>query len=203
MDIFDLLDDPVQRCGHQLVHRRRLVAFNEMRLVTIPAQQLFQFLPADAGQNGRVGDFISVQVQDRQHGPIVDRIEKFVRVPTRCQRSGLRLAITHHTSDEQIRIVKRGPIGVCQRIAKFPSFMDRAGSLGSNMARDAAGERKLREQPFHASFVLRDIRIELAVASLQIRVGDHRRTPVPGPRDEYHVQVPLLDDAVQMNIEEI
>ena len=48
-----------------------------------------------------------------------------------------------------------------------------------------------------------DVRVELAVGPLQVRVGHQRRPAVAGPRDVDHVQVVFLDDPVQMDVDEV
>ena len=47
-----------------------LVAFDEVGLVAVAAEERFQFLVADARQDGRTGDLVAVEVQDRQHGAV-------------------------------------------------------------------------------------------------------------------------------------
>src|SRR5438105_1822388 len=71
------------------------------------------------------------------------------------------------------------------------------------MARYATRKRKLLEQALQALFVLRDLRIELAVRSLEIRVGDDARAAMPRSGYEDHVEVMRLDDAIQVNVDEI
>ena len=110
--IVNLGDDLVERGGHQLVHRLGIVALDEIGLVAVAAEQLVQFLVADARQHRRVGDLVAVEVQDRQHGAVVDGIEELVRVPTGGQRAGLRLAVADDAGDDQIGIVEGGAVGV-------------------------------------------------------------------------------------------
>ena len=180
-----------------------LVALDEVGLVAVTAEQLFQFVVADAGQHGRVGDLVAVEVQDGQHGAVVDGIEELVRVPTGGQRPGLRLAVADDAGDEQVGIVEGRAVGMGQGVAEFAAFVDRAGRFGRDVAGDAAGERELGEQAFHARFVLGDVGIELAVGAFQVGVGHHAGSAVAGAGDEDGVQVILLDDAVQVDVEEV
>src|ERR1019366_459031 len=71
------------------------------------------------------------------------------------------------------------------------------------MTGDAAGEGELLEQPLHPSFVLRDVWVELAVGAYQVSVGHHGGAAVARAGDEDGVQVILLDDAVQVDVEEV
>ena len=50
---------------------------------------------------GRVVDLVAVEIQDRQHRTIADRIEEFVDVPRGAQGYGLGLAVAHHRGDDQ------------------------------------------------------------------------------------------------------
>ena len=69
-----------------LMHQRRIVALDEMRIVAVAAQQLGQFLAADARQHGRIGDLEAVEMQDRQHRAVARGVEELVGVPARRQR---------------------------------------------------------------------------------------------------------------------
>ena len=74
-------------------------------------------------------------------------------MPARRQRSGLRLAVADDAGDDQIGIVEGRAVGMREGIAEFAAFMDRARRLRRDVARDAAGERELREEALHALFV--------------------------------------------------
>ena len=72
--------------GHGLMHLCRLVAFDEVGRPAVAAQQLLQFLVRDARQDGRVGDLVAVEMQDRQHRAVGDRVEELVGMPGGGQR---------------------------------------------------------------------------------------------------------------------
>ena len=55
----------------------------------------------------------------------------------------------------------------------------------------------------HPGFVLADVGIDLAVAALEIGVGDQRRAPVAGTGDVDHVEIVQSDRPVQMDVDEI
>jgi len=71
------------------------------------------------------------------------------------------------------------------------------------MAGNAAGKRELLEKLLHPGFILADIRINLAIGSFEVSIGNQRRTAVTGTGDVEHIQVVFLDDAVQMHIYEV
>src|SRR5271165_2994680 len=85
-----------QRRSHRLMHALRIAAFDKVRGVAVSNEQSFQFFVADARQNGGIVDLVAVQMQDGQHCPISDWIEKLVAMPAGRERAGLGLAVTHH-----------------------------------------------------------------------------------------------------------
>ena len=182
---------------------RRVVALDEIRLVTVAAEERFQFVMRNARQHGRAGNLVAVQMQNRQHGAVVDRIEKFVRVPARGERAGLRFAIADDAGDEQVGIVERRAEGVRQRIAQFAALVNRTRRLRRDVTRNAAGKGELLEQPLHPVLVLRDVRIDLAVGSFEVGVRHQPGSAVARPGDVDDVQVVFLDDAVQVDIDEV
>ena len=203
LDGLDLLHRGVERRGHGLVHQRGLVTRDEIGSPTITAQQLFQFLAADAGQDARVGNLVTVEMQDRQHRAVGGRIEELVGVPRRGQRPGFRLAIAYHAGDDQIGIVEHRPERMAERIAELATLMDRTGRLRRDVAGNAAGKRKLQKQLLQSGFVLADVRIDLAVRALEVSVANERRTAVSRSADVDHVEVVFLDHPVQMHIDEV
>ena len=101
-----------QAAAEAVVAYARLVALDKAGFVTIAPKQFFQFVVADAGQHSRAGDLVAIQMQDRQHGAVENRIEKLVRVPTSGRRAGLRLAVADDTDRQQFRVVEDGAIRV-------------------------------------------------------------------------------------------
>ena len=199
----DLLHRRVQRRGHRLVHQRGLVALDEIGRPAVAAEQLFQFLVGDAGQDRRVGDLVAVQMQDRQHRAVGDRIEELVGMPCGGQRPGLRLAIADDAGDDELGIVEHRPERMAERIAQFAALVDRARTLRRGVAGNSAGKRKLQEELPQPGLVLADVGIDLAVSALQIGVPHDRRTAVPGAGDVNHVEIVFLDDPVQVRVDEI
>ena len=65
LDRGDLVEHTVQRRRHQLVHLRRIVAFDEIRLVAVALEKVFELLPRNPRQDRRIGDLVAIQVQDR------------------------------------------------------------------------------------------------------------------------------------------
>ena len=149
------------------------------------------------------GDLVSVQVQDGQHGAVARRVEELVGVPAGGQRAGLGFAIADHAAGHQIGIIEDRAMGMQQRVAEFAALVDGAGRFRRDVAGDAAGKRKLREEALHALDVLPDVGIELAVGSFEIGVRHHARAAMSGAGDVDHVEVVLLDDAVAVGVDEV
>ena len=91
------------------MHRLRVVAFDEVGRPAAAAEELLQLLVLDAGQHGRIADLVAVQMQDRQHGAVGDRIEQLVGLPCGRQRAGFRFAVADDAGDDQIGIVEAAP----------------------------------------------------------------------------------------------
>ena len=199
----DLVEHRVQRGRHDPVEDGRVVALDHVRGPAVALQQLVQLFGRDPGQHRRVGDLPPVEMQDRQDGAVVHRVEELVAVPRRRQRAGLRLAVADDAGHQQAGVVERRPEGVGQRVAQLAPLVDRARRLRRGVARDAAGEGELAEQPLHPVAVPGHRRIHLAVGPLQPRVGHHARPAVARPADEDGVEVAGRDHPVQMGVDEV
>lgn len=185
------------------MHREGFVTGDVEGLVAVAAQQVVQFVLGEPGQDGRVADLVAVEVEDRQHGPVADRVEELVRVPGGGERSGLGLAVTDDAGDQQPGVVEGGAVRVGERVAQFAALMDGAGDLGRHMARYPAGERELFEQPCHAVRVAGDVRVRLRVRALQPGVGEDGRAAVSGAPDAQGVQVPVPDGAIEVGVDKV
>ena len=166
----------VERSGHLAVHVGRVVALDGDHVVAVAAQQALELFARDPGGDGRVGDLPAVEGQDRQHRAVVDRVDELVAVPARGQRAGLELAVADHRGHDEVGVVHRGAVGVREHVAELAALVDGAGCLRGDVARDAAGEGELPEQPRHPVAVVADRGVHLRVGALEPRVG-HRRRP--------------------------
>ena len=198
-----MFDRTLGRLGHALVHRHRVVAFDEQRRPSATAEELVQLLVLDAREQRRVADLEAVEVQDGQHGAIGDWVQQLVRVPCGRERSGLGLAIADHAGDDQVGVVEGGAEGMAERVAEFAAFVDRARRGRCNVARDATGKRELLEELLHAGEVLRHIGIDPAPGAFEVHVAHECRTTMPGAGDIQHVQIKFVDDPVQVHVDEV
>ena len=113
---------------------------DEVRRPTVATEELFQLVAGDAGEHGGVGNLVAVEMQDRKHRAVGGRIEKFVGMPRRGQRSGLRLAIAHDACDHEAGIVENRPERVAERIAELAAFVDRARAFRRHVTGNASGK---------------------------------------------------------------
>ena len=71
------------------------------------------------------------------------------------------------------------------------------------MAGNSSGKGELNKELPQSGLVLADVGIDLAVSALKIGVTHDSGTAVPGAGDVYHIEVVFLNDAVQMDIDEV
>ena len=199
----NLIEHGIERRRHQLMHRHRLVAFHEVRFVAVALEEALQLLARDAREHGGVGDLVAVEVEDGQHGAVARGIEELVRVPARRERAGLRLAVADDAGHDEVAVVERGAVGVRDRVSELASFVNRARRLRRHVARNPARKRELFEQLPHPLGVRRDVRIELAVGALEIRVRHQPRPAVARSGDVDHLEVALGDDAIEVDVDEV
>jgi len=109
LDPRDLVEHGVERGGQLLVHALRIVAGDEVRRVAVAAEELVKLVVADAREYRGPGDLVPVEVQDRQHGAVVDRVQELVGVPARGQRPRLGLAVADHAGDQQVGLSRAAP----------------------------------------------------------------------------------------------
>jgi hypothetical protein len=100
LNALDLCKNGVQRACHEFVHFVRLMALDKIRRITVATKKVVEFFGTNPGQNRRVGDLVSIEMQDREDHTVGDRIEELVGMPARRQRSGFRLAVAHDTGDD-------------------------------------------------------------------------------------------------------
>ena len=108
------------------MHLLRVTAFHEVRSPATASKEHFQFLVLDSRQNGGIVDLVAIEVQNGQHRPVGNRIEKLIGLPCGGQRTRFRFTIADDTGDDQIWIVERGPEGMTERIPQLATFVDRA-----------------------------------------------------------------------------
>jgi hypothetical protein len=185
------------------VHRFWLVALDEERAVAVSLKQGAQLLARDAGEHRRVCDLVAVEVEHRQDGPVLGRVQELVGVPAGGQWPRLGLAVADDAAREQVRVVEHRAVGVHERIAELSSLVDRARGLRSHMAGYATRKGELSKQTSQALLIPTDMRVGLAIRALQVGVGHKSRTAVSRTCHVDRVEVVLLDHPVHVEIDEV
>ena len=176
LDLADLQHRLFQGGGHGLVHSVRVVALDEQRGIAVSDEQRLQLLTTDTGQERGVVDLVAVELQDRQHRPVADRVEELVAVPARGERASFGLAVPDHGESDQVRVVQDCPVGVGDAVAQFAALVDAAGRFGRAVATDAAGERKLLEETPHSRQILTLVWVDLGIGPLEPTFRQYEKT---------------------------
>src|ERR1700733_5596942 len=145
LDGADIQHAAFEDFGHFGVHDVGVIAFHNVGRPSKPPEEHVQFVRRNARKDGGVGNLVAVQVQDRKHGPVAYRVEEFVGVPTRGQRSGLRLAVAYGYGDDEVGIVESRSKTMGKAVPQFAALMNRSWRFGSAMAAYASGEGELLE----------------------------------------------------------
>ncbi len=143
----------IQRSSQQLMHDFGIVAFDKIGLVTASDIQGLQVVVARACLNGRSGDLVAIEVQNRKHRAVPHWIEEVDRLPASFERTRFGLAVADDAGNDQIGIVESGAESVNQRVAEFAALVHGIWDVRSAMAGHAAGRRKLSEQKPHAVLI--------------------------------------------------
>ena len=206
LDCRDLVEHLVEQDGEAAVglHGRLVVVPRREQVgrVPVPDHEGPELVLADARQHGRVGDLVPVEVQDRQHDAVVGWVDELVRVPAGRQGAGLGLAVADDGRDEQVRVVERRAVGVREHVAELAALVDRPGGLGCDVARDAAGEGELAEEPAQALGVLGDVGVDLRVGAVEVGRGDQPGAAVAGAGEVDGRLRALGDRPVEVGVEE-
>ncbi len=203
----DFIQATVQRGSHPLMHVGIVIHigadFHKVRVIAVATEEALQFFMWEAREHCRIGDLVAVQVQYGQHAAVIERMQELVRMPTRRQWAGFRLAVADDAGHCQIRIIEGCAKGVRERIAEFAAFVHRSWNFRGHMRGNATWKRELLEQSAHAVGTLIHLRVDLAIAAFEPGICHDTGATVAGADDVAHAKLACLDDAVQMNIDEV
>ena len=197
---------PVEQDAHATVEclrRFRVIERNlhEQRFVTIAGVKGVQLAVVHRPADGSAGDLVAVDMQDRQHRAVADRVEEFRRVPGGRGGSGLGLAIADDAGDNQIGIVEGRPEGGRQGIAQFTAFVDGAGRARGEVAGKPARPGECLDQ-FRQTVAIQGVRgVVVGECSLEVQMRQVGRRPVPGAGDQHHRRVGRADQAIQVGVD--
>ena len=193
----------VERRRELTMHPRRIVARDKVDLVAVAFEQHPYVFVVVAAEYGGTGNFVTVEMENRQDRAVARRVEKLYALPSALERPSFRLAVADHARDDQLGIIERRAERMHQRVAQLAAFVDRAGNVRARMTRHAARRRELAEQQPHALGVLGNPRIDLGVSALEISVRHDRRTAVAGTGNINDVGVVLANQPVEMHVDKI
>ena len=142
-------------------------------------------------------------MQDRQDDTVGCRVHELVGLPRGRERTGLGLAVAHHGHGQQARVVHDGAVGVAERVAELAALVDGAGRLGRKVARDAAGIGELAEELLQAGLVIGDVGADLAVSTVEQRLGGAGGATVTRAHQENGVLVVIGNKAVDVAEQEV
>ena len=172
-------------------------------VVAHAVEEVVELLIRDARQDARVGDLVSVEVQDREHDSIGAGVDQLVGLPASGQRSGLRFAVADDGRNEKAGVVHHRAIGVRQRVSELSTLMDGSGGLRRVVRGDSARVGELAEELLQASLVLGDLREVLGVGPIEVGLGGSRRAAVAGSHDDDRVLLVVGDKTIDVADEEV
>ena len=200
------LADPVHRTleclGEPVVHTGQIGALDLDDLVPVALEQLAQILGILSGQHGGSGDLVSVQMQDGQHRPVAFRVQERDSLPRPLQRTGLGLAVAHHSQADQVGVVVGSAERVRQDIAEFATLVDRARRGDADVTGDAARRAEPATQGPHPGSVLRGVGVGLRPRAFQPGRRSQRGAPMARTCEVHDVQIPLPDQPRHVRIDE-
>ena len=165
---------------HVAVHCHRVRPFHEDWRPAIPLEQALKLLVIDPAEDGRVGDFVSVQMQDRQYGAIADRVDEFVDVPAGGEWAGLGFPVADAGDRDQLGIVENRATSVGEHIAQFSPLMNGTRHLSGAMAADMPREGKHLEELAESFFINGFVGIALGVAAIDVDGASGSRCSMAG-----------------------
>src|ERR1700678_558171 len=164
----------IKRACEKLVHDFGIVPLNKIGSVAQPLIESAEFLVAGASIDRRPGDFVAIEMQNRQHGSVSRRIQESDPLPAPLERTSLRLAIADYARHYQVGIVEGGSKGVDQRISEFAALVHGVRCMRPAMAGNAYGSRKGTKQQPHTMDVLRDLRMHFGIGSFKVSASVER-----------------------------
>ena len=207
LDVADLVEDLLEEVREAAMDRGVGLVVEagdeEVRLVAHALEELGELLVGDAGEQGRVGDLVAVEVQDGQHDAVGLGVDELVGLPGGGQRGRLGLAVAHHGDREQARVVHHGAEGVGQGVAQLAALVDGTRGLRGEVAGDAAGIGELAEELLETGLVIGDVGADVAVGAVQQGLSGAGRTAVAGAHQEDGVLLMIGDEAVDVAEQEV
>ena len=111
-------------------------------------------------------DLTTIEVEDRKHRPVIDRVDKGIGKPASHQWACFCFPVTNDSRCDGIWIVQDGAGCVGEGVAQFSPFMDGTWGFRSSVGSDTAWEGEDFAEFFETCLGLRDIWKELCIGSI-------------------------------------
>ena len=172
-------------------------------LVTHAVEELVELFVGDAGQDGRVGDLVAVEVQDWENDTIGQWVHELVGLPRSCKWAGLCLAVADNSDCQQGWVVQDSAVCVGQGVAQLAALVDGAWSLRCVVGRDSTWVREAAEELLEALFIVGDEWVGLAISAVEQGLCGTCRSTVTRAHEEDGVLVMVADEAVDVAKQEV
>src|SRR5690242_5662682 len=100
----------------------------------------------DAREDRGIGDLVAVQIENRKHRAVTNRVEELVRMPGGRKRARLGFAIADHTRHDDLGAVECHPERMREAVAQLATLVNRAGCFRRDMTADVPRKRELFEK---------------------------------------------------------
>src|SRR5262245_4603954 len=84
----------------------RIAASDKESLITVSGEKVADAFVGLAAPDRRAGNFITVEMQDREHRSIAHRIDKFHTLPAALERACFCLSIAHDSYHNQLGVIE-------------------------------------------------------------------------------------------------
>src|SRR5260221_9068692 len=158
---------------------------------------------AHSAVDRRIGDFVTVQVDYRQHRAGFGRIKEFVTMPCCGCRTCLSLSIANNTGYNEVRIIHRSTKGSSQRIAQLAAFMDRPRYARVEMAGETARPGETPDELVQPGTVKRQLGVIFLQGAFEVQVRQVRWRSMPWARDQEHVEIMAHNQSIEVSVDQV
>src|ERR1700722_2307746 len=105
------------------MHDLRIVSLHKVRRITASLEESNQIFVALTRHYRRPGNFVSVQMQDRQYRSISRRIQEVNALPAAFEWAGFGFAVANDASHDKVLIIESRSESVNQRISESSALV--------------------------------------------------------------------------------
>ncbi len=93
-----------------LMHGVGIAALDKIWRIAIAAEQRFELFVANPRQHGGTGNLVPVEMQDRKHSAVANRVEKLVgNASSSPAHTSFGFAVANHAGHHEVGVVESGP----------------------------------------------------------------------------------------------